>query len=326
MTKLLQHTLGLNPQSWDKTRSSDHSRLKLAGVIFLIFSMISVISGIVFIYALTGSKFAGFIGGILLGLAFANIVRLALITIVIRFSTSLKPEAEEIGDEVLLVEPVENVNNQKAIQSTIKDKILVARSGIRNYLTITEVIRMTFILMVAVAVAFPFASFILRSKTNEILKERQEIIISQFKERHSDYQKERIESFITKTRLEKFPIHIYMELGKSSEGRLAVLLVVILACTPYFMLRNQQRISSRRGMNGYFAVNRVMMRKKIEEDHEKSISKAKMEMAIRYPEAAGIDIDPHAEYSNPPFNTEKKEPTASGWATEEQWKVFLTNV
>jgi hypothetical protein len=325
MQQALFLMLGLNPEAWHGSSAEDHHRLKIAGILFSVFLLLSCLGGLQFIHAITGSWLAGLTGGLLLGLAMANIIRLAMITIVIRFNTSLKPEPEEEPENApaVLAEPSANASPEN-----LKNKInpATAIKSASQYLTITEFIRAIFILMVAIAVAFPFTAILLFEKTDGLLNARRELVISEYMSRHPDYPTARINSFKEKINEEYFPIHIYIEFSKDPIAQMCIGLVIILAFTPYFMLRNQQRTRSRKGMNGYFSLNRELMKQLIIKDHNEEIEKAKGIMLDQFPEAGNLDIDPHAEFANPPFNTELKEPNQKDWISEEQWNKYLKGV
>lgn len=323
MQQALFLMLGLNPEAWHGSSTEDHRRLKIAGVLFAIFLLISCLGGIQFIHAITGSWLAGLTAGFILGLAMANIVRLAMITIVIRFNTSLKPEPEEAPELASTVTADTITIPQIAENKNPKILPLSAFRSVRQHITITEIIRAVFILMVATAVAFPFTSLLLFRKTSEILEKRRELVIREYVNRHPDYPAKRTETFKNKINNEHFPIHLYIELSKDPTARICIGVVMTLTFFPYFMLRNQQRTRSRKGMNGYFALNRELMKKIIINDHDQEIKKAKEIMMSRFPEAGNLDIDPHAEFSNPPFNTELKEPDQKDWLNKDQWNEYL---
>lgn len=293
--------LGINRKGWDATDTPGKAAITMAGWLYMGFAFFSVLGGIELIHGLTGSWWAGCTGGVLTGLMMANIVRLALITITVRISHHTKPEAAPAETPV-------PVNTRERIRNTW--------NGLKSRFHIAGFLRLLFIGLTAGAMSFPAGALLMRNTAGEILENRREQVIREFTERHTDYPQERLANYRTRINQEHFPIHVYIELAGHPLWLLFFLAVMSLAFLPYFFLWQQQG-------KGYFAVNDEHMRSLILRHYASTVDVSVKVVQRRFGPEKDVALMPHLAWENPPFNTIRKQPSETGWMTDEQWGTWL---
>jgi hypothetical protein len=269
---------GLNKEVFNGISQEEKNRFLFAIRVFLVCGAICLIAGIRFMYQLSDSYLIGLLGGILVGTIVFSVVRIALITLISRPLLPL-PDAS---------------NNQEDAPSVVSK----FRKTLPTLPSFSVCFRFGIILLMAVVVALPAASLLLRGKSRQLLESRRNEVKTQFLANHPELSEEKKLTLETNLQKEHFPIHVYRSLALFPAG-----IFIILANSAFFLFPFFSLLQLRNGKQfNYAEINRKQLLTQIESEYSKlceqtsEIQKKKFQLSN--------PILPNQCWIDAPFNTQ----------------------
>lgn len=290
------NVLGIDKVVFERVSTKEKAAYHMASISFLIVIVMSLLANGYFGFSMYGTWVWAIVFAVFLGFIQFSILRIALITLM----TKALPESIYIVDTT-------DISNSKV------KKIYNSLKNIK--VNLGSILRVLFVGIVAVCIAFPLSTFVLHNEADKIQSDYKRELTNNFKERLSKSQ------LLHDVEQASFPFYVYEKLLNKEEFNLLLLIFSIIVFIPLILVERLRRSKTFE----YIENARQEMLKLVAIDYNETIEQCQHLLDKNHPTQRVILAD-CTVYSDAPYNSTFKNNSKRNVVTKAGFNQFIQSI
>lgn len=289
----MKQIIGIDPCVLSQVNGRERMLYGLTGVAFLVVSLLSFVTNGYFGWMMTHEWFGALLMSGLMGFIHFSILRIALITMI-----SLPVVAKK-----------EDVNQSKTWQQRAK--------GLYNMISFSGILRVVFIGLIALTMAFPGVALIHFDESSALNMERRQEVIQATIEKTDD-PSTLPPALMMELRSANYPFFVFEKMVHQNSNGFLLFIWAWVVFLPFVIL-----VYLKWGAQFQYAslASRLAIQS-IEMDYSRTLEESQSCMDRHFPEFKR-KLHELSPYRNPPFNSELKESKARVYGTSEEFNQWV---